>query len=110
MYKQKTTYANFISDISNFLYNNLLAPWKIKSIGLTSLLIGYYFASSFTAYYLQKLGQRVFLALALTLFIELLIRLKSYSSNKLRLIWAVIDNFRIGITYSIVLEAFKLGS
>ncbi|WP_420063782.1 DUF565 domain-containing protein [Prochlorococcus marinus] len=60
---------------------------------------------------LQVISQRIIVVILLILFIEFLVRVRNYMFNgKLDLYLNVIDNFRIGIIYAIVLEAFKLGS
>ena len=44
------------------------------------------------------------------LVIELIIRSKPKSTTSIYYLWSVIDKLRIGATYALVLEAFKLGS
>ena len=44
------------------------------------------------------------------LIIELIIRLKPNKDSSIYYLWSVIDKLRIGATYALILEAFKLGS
>ena len=46
----------------------------------------------------------------ITLIIELIIRLRPPNRSKTFNLWLIIDKLRIGATYAIILEAFKLGS
>ncbi|KGG12437.1 MULTISPECIES: DUF565 domain-containing protein [Prochlorococcus] len=110
MVKHNTNYNELSSGIRSFAFNYFLGPWKIRALSLLSLLIGFYIASSLAPYYLQESGQRIFVVAILVLFIEILIRLKSRFSKSSSIFLISLDNFRIGITYAIVLEAFKLGS
>ena len=51
------------------------------------------------------------MVLGLLLVIETLVRLRSRLVRaEPSLAWVIVDNLRIGATYSIVLEAFKLGT
>ena len=42
--------------------------------------------------------------------IELIIRSKPKTNSSIYYLWSVIDKLRVGATYALVLEAFKLGS
>ena len=107
----KTNYDSFIKSLFKGLSNSIIGPWRSRSVGLLSVLIGYYVASTITAYYLEELRQRVLVVGLLCVLLEIAIR---YRRNLIRLnqfpLLLIVDNFRIGITYAIVLEAFKLGS
>jgi len=107
----KTNYDSFVKSLFKGLNNSLTGPWRTRSLGLLSGLIGYYLASTITAYYLTEFRQRVLVVGLLCLLLEISIR---YRRNLIRLnqypLLLIIDNLRIGITYAIVLEAFKLGS
>ena len=106
-----TNYNSFIKYISGFLSNNFLGPWRLRSIGILALLLGFYLASTLTPYLLVVLKHRIFIVLLLLILVELTVRLRSSSLIQTRLfVIRSLDNFRIGITYAVVLEAFKLGS
>ncbi|WP_320674645.1 DUF565 domain-containing protein [Prochlorococcus sp. MIT 1341] len=94
-----------------FLTDSITGPWKKRSVGLLSLLIGYYLGSTLTSYYLIKFGERPLVGLMMVFVVELCVRARS--SKVLRensYLVTTIDNLRIGSVYSVVLEAFKLGS
>ena len=107
----KTNYDSFINSLFKGLTQSFLGPWRSRSLGLISVLIGYYLASTISSYYLQEFRHRALVVGLLCLLLEIAIR---YRKNLIRIsqfpLLLVVDNFRIGITYAIVLEAFKLGS
>ncbi len=107
----KTSFSNFVDYLYSTFSRIIVGSWKKRSLGLISLLIGFYVSSTFNSYMLQVISQRIIVVILLILFIEFLVRVRNYMFNgKLDLYLNVIDNFRIGIIYAIVLEAFKLGS
>ncbi len=76
-----------------------------------SLLFGYYFTNSLLSFLLDKSVNTILLAISILLIMELLIRSSLlYKLSKLSIIIIAINNFRIGATYALILEAFKLGS
>ena len=111
MNSQRTSLDKFIQDLSNYFSFSITGSWRIRSIGLISLLIGFYLASNIYAFPLQAIGNRVIVVIPLVIFIEFLIRLRDTRKVKsIKSLWLILDNLRIGITYAFVLEAFKLGS
>ena len=108
---QNTRLNIFQRNASNFFNRSLIGPWKRRSVGLISLLLGFYLGSNITVYYLEKTGQRPLVVICLVAIIELAIRLRVYiKTDPAPYHWLAIDNLRIGIIYAVVLEAFKLGS
>ena len=108
---QNTKLNDFLNAISLYLSTSLIGPWKRRSLGLISLLLGYYIGSNITAYFLQKAGQRPLVVLGMVIIVEILIRSRTrVKGNPWPLLWLAIDNIRIGSVYAVVLEAFKLGS
>ncbi len=105
-----TNYENILLSISGVFGYFLKSTWRSKSLGLISLLFGYYLSTSLGSYYLNILGGRIFTATLFALIIEFLVRLRPQKLNKVSDLWIVIDNFRIGVSYGLILEAFKLGS
>lgn len=79
---------------------------------LLALLIGFYLGSNLTAYVLPRFpGGRPLLVLSLVLLIELMVRARGrWLRGEPTLPWLVADNLRVGFVYSVVLEAFKLGT
>ncbi|WP_036917747.1 DUF565 domain-containing protein [Prochlorococcus sp. MIT 0603] len=107
----KTNYDNFLKYLTDFLSQSFLGPWKLRSIGLISLLSGFYLSSILSPYYLKLFNQRIIVVLLFFLTVEIFIRIrKIFIASKSKYILLILDNLRIGITYSLVLEAFKLGS
>ena len=112
MPSQKTTINKLVSSISKYLSISFSGPWKTRVIGIISLLFGYYLSSSYISYLLNTQVNRLFILVFVIFMIESIIRFRSkfFSKEDYPFYWTCIDNFRIGTTYAIVLEAFKLGS
>ena len=108
---QKTRFRALI-DLFLLIVNPLISDsWGKRSIILLSLLSGYYFTVSLISFLLDKSVNTIFLAIIILLIMELTIRSLLISNfSKLSLIVFSINNFRIGSTYALILEAFKLGS
>ena len=107
----RTNYNYFSRFFSSFISTIFTGSWRSKSLGILSLLFGYYLASTLTSYLLVVLEHRFSIVFLLLLFIEIAVRLRNRLIDfESKFVLTIIDNFRIGITYSIVLEAFKLGS
>ncbi len=108
---QNTRFTNLLDQLLSYFSRSFSGPWNRRSIGLISILLGYYLGSNLTVYFLQRIGQRPIVVLVMVIIIELLIRLRSYvTKTPWPLHWLIIDNLRIGSIYSVCLEAFKLGS
>ena len=108
---QKTKFKKiadlFVSNITPILSES----WKIRSILLLSLLSGFYLTNSLLSFLLDKSVNTIFLAFIILLIMELAIR--SYliaGFPKFSIFINSFNNLRIGSTYALILEAFKLGS
>jgi len=86
--------------------------WRRSSLQLLALLLGFYLGSNVTAYVNANIpGGRPAAVLLMLLIVELLIRLRSrFVRSAPPLGWVLCDNLRVGAVYSVVLEAFKLGT
>ena len=105
---QKTKFREFIDSLI-FIINPIISDsWSKRSLLLLSLLFGFYFTNSFLSFLLDKSVNTIFLAIIILLIMELLIR--SYLIPKLTIPVMIINNIRIGSTYALILEAYKLGS
>ena len=105
---QKTKFREFIDSLI-FIINPIISDsWSKRSLLLLSLLFGYYFTNSFLSFLLDKSVNTIFLAIIILLIMELVIR--SYLIPKLTIPVMIINNIRIGSTYALILEAYKLGS
>ena len=105
---QKTKFREFIDSLI-FIINPIISDsWSKRSLLLLSLLFGFYFTNSFLSFLLDKSVNTIFLAIIILLIMELVIR--SYLISKLTIPVMIINNIRIGSTYALILEAYKLGS
>jgi len=105
---QKTKFREFIDSLI-FIINPIISDsWSKRSLLLLSLLFGFYFTNSFLSFLLDKSVNTIFLAIIILLIMELVIRL--YLIPKLTIPVMIINNIRIGSTYALILEAYKLGS
>ena len=105
---QKTKFREFVDSLI-FIINPIISDsWSKRSLLLLSLLFGFYFTNSFLSFLLDKSVNTIFLAIIILLIMELVIR--SYLIPKLTIPVMIINNIRIGSTYALILEAYKLGS
>ena len=108
---QLTRYERLQRQLGHQIRPAFVGAWRRRSIGALALLIGFFIGSNFTTYYLEKIGQRPLVVLAMVLVIELAVRLRTrVEADPWPLKWLAIDNLRLGIVYAVVLEAYKLGS
>ena len=108
---QKTRYRKLLNSLLVSFIPFFSDSWSKRSILLISVLSGYYFTNSLISYLLDNSINTIFLAISIILIMELSIRSLFFNkSSKISLILIAINNFRIGSTYALTLEAFKLGS
>ena len=108
---QKTRYKKFIDSTLLIITPLITDSWSKRSILLISLLTGYYLTNSLISYLLDKNVNTIFIAITFLIIMEFSIRALLFSNyKKLSTIILSINNFRIGSTYALILEAFKLGS
>jgi len=109
---QQTRFQALQSRWAGSLLTQLRRSWRAGSLSILSLLIGFYLAQNLTALLLVRFrGGRPMLVLALVLLFELIVRLRTrVVSGPAPLGWVMVDNLRIGTTYAMVFEAFKLGT
>ena len=105
---QKTQYRKFVDSFLLIINPIISDSWSKRSVLLLALLSGFYFTNSFISYLLDKSVNTIFLAIIILLIMELVIR--SYLIPKLTIPVMIINNIRIGSTYALILEAYKLGS
>ncbi len=112
MSKQNTNYQKIITNLGNFVYLTTSGPWKSRSLGLITVLIGYYMGSNVSSYLINIEVKKIIILICLLFLIEIITRTRTYFAKvgKFPIYLSILDNLRIGVTYSIVLEAFKLGS
>jgi len=109
---QRTRFQAVESRLGRGALGQLRSSWRSSSLALLSLLAGYFLSQNLSTLLLIKIpGGRPLVVLAMVLLIELMIRLRSrLLRSEPPLGWVVADNLRIGATYGVVLEAFKLGT
>ena len=108
---QKTQFKNFLDFIYLIINPIISDTWSKRSILLLSLLFGFYFTNSLISFLLDKSINTILLAITIVVVMELTIRLTLFLNvNKLSTFINAINNFRIGSSYALILEAFKLGS
>ena len=108
---QKTKFGKSLDSLGKIIKPFVSDSWSKRSILLISILLGYYFTNTLLSFLLDKTVNTIFLAIFIILIMELTIRAALISNfSKLSIIVYSINNFRIGSTYALILEAYKLGS
>ena len=108
---QKTKFTNLIEALAKNINSIVSDSWSKRSVLIISLLFGFYFTNSLLSFLLDKSVNTIFLAVVLLLIMELSIRVSLISNfAKFTFFVNIINNFRIGSTYALILEAYKLGS
>ena len=108
---QRTKFRKFVNSFLLIINPLLFDSWSKRSILLVSLLSGFYFTNILISFLLDKSINTVFLGFTILFIMELSIRSLLLSNlTKISFLIIAINNFRIGSTYALILEAFKLGS
>ena len=107
---QKTKFSKINDKLNNLLFGFLSSSWKLKSINIISVLSGYFLFANFITKFISEGENELIMVPIIILIIELIIRIKPSSKSKLFYLWSILDKVRIGATYALILEAFKLGS
>tara|TARA_B100000242_G_scaffold255893_1_gene199088 strand:+ start:717 stop:1043 length:327 start_codon:yes stop_codon:yes gene_type:complete len=107
---QKTNFLRITSQLNNLLFGFISDTWRSKSIGLISVLTGYFLFANFLTKFISEGKNELIMVPLIILFIEIIIRIKPTSSSRYYELWIVFDKIRIGAVYAIILEAFKIGS
>ena len=107
---QKTNFSRITYQLSNLLFGFLSDSWRSKSIGLISVLTGYFLFANFITKFISEGKNELVMVPIIIVLIEIIIRIKPSLSSKFYNLWSVIDKLRIGAIYAVILEAFKLGS
>ena len=107
---QKTRFSIFSDKFAEIIFGFLNLSWREKSINLISLLTGYFLFANFITKFISEGKNELVMVPIIIFIIELIIRSKPKSNSSIYYLWSIIDKLRIGATYALVLEAFKLGS
>lgn len=107
------TRLNTLLEVSQTQFNQLFSnPWRRISLSLISVLLGFFVGQAVSMTAGQEAYWDITIGVFLLLFTETISRIAYRRRNKeLRSLWLDILNlFKIGVTYSLYLEALKLGS
>ena len=107
---QKTNFSRITFQLNNLLFGFLRDTWKSKSIGLISVLTGYFLFANFVTKFISEGKNELIMVPIIILIIEFIIRIRPSQKSKFFNLWSLLDKIRIGSTYAVILEAFKLGS
>ena len=107
---QKTNFSRITYQLNNLFFGFLSDTWRARSIGLISVLTGYFLFANFLTKFISEGKNELIMVPIIIVFIEIIIRIKPSSSSRFYYSWTVVDKLRIGAVYAIILEAFKLGS
>ena len=77
MVLQRTRYERLQRQLGDQVQPVVDGPWKRRSLGALSLLLGFFLGSNLTTYYLEKIGQRPVVVLVLVLLIEVVVRMRT---------------------------------
>ena len=107
---QKTKFSKIYDQFNNLLFGFLTSSWKSKSINFISVLTGYFLFANFVTKFISEGRNELIMVPIIILIIELIIRIRPSANSSLFNLWSIVDKVRIGATYAVILEAFKLGS
>ncbi|KEF42695.1 MAG: hypothetical protein ER33_03920 [Cyanobium sp. CACIAM 14] len=110
--QQQTRLQGLLNRLGSALVAQVRRSWRSGSVAALALLLGYLGGQNLTSLLLSSApGGRPGVVLAFALLVEVMVRLRTRMvGSDPSLGWVVLDNLRIGATYAVVLEAFKLGS
>ena len=107
---QKTKFSKINDQFNNIFVGFLSSSWKSKSINIISVLTGYFLFANFVTKFISEGRNELIMVPIIILIIEVIIRIRPSTGSSLFKLWSIVDKVRIGATYAVILEAFKLGS
>ena len=107
---QKTKFSGINDNFNNLLFSFLRSSWRSKSLNILSILTGYFLFANFATKFISEGKNELIMVPILILIIEIIIRTKPSRKSGLFNLWSIVDKVRVGATYAVILEAFKLGS
>ena len=107
---QKTKFSIINNQFNKLLFGFLSSSWKSKSVNIISVLTGYFLFANFVTKFISEGKNELVMVPIIIILIELIIRIKPSRNSNLFNLWSLVDKVRIGATYAVILEAFKLGS
>ena len=108
---QNTRFKKLLDSLWIIIQPFINDSWSRRSIFFLALLSGFYFTNSLISFLLDRSVNTIFLSITILIIMELTIQSLTLSKlSRFSLIIYAVNNFRIGSTYALILEAFKLGS
>ena len=107
---QKTNFSRIIDYSNELLIGFISSSWRSKSINLVSVLIGYFLFANFLTKFISEGKKELIMVPIIIVIAEIIVRIRPSQKSNIFNLWSVFDKLRIGSTYAIILEAFKLGS
>ena len=107
---QKTNFSKITYQLNNLFFGFLSDTWRTKSIGLISVLTGYFLFANFLTKFISEGKNELIMVPIIIVLVEIIIRIKPSSKSRFYNPWTIVDRMRLGATYAVILEAFKLGS
>tara|TARA_B100000886_G_C20231326_1_gene410673 strand:+ start:50 stop:376 length:327 start_codon:yes stop_codon:yes gene_type:complete len=107
---QKTNFSRIIDYSNELLIGFFSSSWRSKSINLVSVLIGYFLFANFLTKFISEGKNELVMVPIIIVIAEIIVRIRPSQKSNIFNLWSIIDKLRIGSTYAIILEAFKLGS
>ena len=107
---QKTNFSKIYDQLYDLLFGFLISSWKSKSVNIIAVLTGYFLFANFITKFISEGKNELIMVPIIILIIEFIIRLRPSTNSNLFNLWSIVDKIRIGGTYAVILEAFKLGS
>ena len=107
---QKTNFSRIIDYSNELLIGFISSSWRSKSINLVSVLIGYFLFANFLTKFISEGKNELIMVPIIIVIAEIIVRIRPSQKSNIFNLWSVIDKLRMGSTYAIILEAFKLGS
>jgi len=108
---QNTRLNNLASGAISQLSNWFLNPWRRVSLIIISLLWGFFFSTAVATTIGQTGRIDIIAAAILLLFTEVVSRITYGRKQKKRSLWLdTLNALKVGLTYGLYVEAFKLGS
>ena len=107
---QQTKFSRINDQFNKLLFGFLSSSWKSKSINIISVLTGYFLFANFVTKFISEGRNELIMVPIIILIIEIIIRIRPSSRSGFFNLWSILDKVRIGATYAVILEAFKLGS
>ena len=108
---QNTRLNNLVTALGAQVGNWIFNPWRRLSILIISLLFGFFLGTAVSTTVGQTADLDIVAAGILVALIEVIDRIYYRRRQKGRSFWVEsLNALKIGLTYSLFIEAFKLGS